>query len=447
VRHPSDRSLAPSGETWLGDVPASWDVCAIAYRYEVALGKMLDEKRIVGTALAPYLRNVDVQWGRINTDDLPAMDFLGGDLERYALRAGDLLVCEGGEVGRSAIWTAPIEPCFYQKALHRLRARDQARDHPRFIQHCLRAAADRGVFAGAEGKSTIAHLTAEALRRYRFPFPPRDEQAAIATFLDGETAKIDALMEEQLRLIELLQEKRQAIISHVVTKGLDPAAKMKPSGVEWLGDVPAHWEVHPLKFVVRFESGGTPNKGNPDYWDGDVPWASAKDLKSDVLATTQDFITRAALHKGAASLVESGSVVVLVRGMMLARMFPVVLLSASMAINQDLKALTSAALRGDFLAWTLRGTEAETRSRLDEAGHGTKALRMEAWTSMEVPVPPSNEQGAIADYLNSYTQNIDELMRLTDESIALLDERRSALISAAVTGKIDLRNDRAQVAA
>ena len=110
-----------SGVEWLGEVPEHWTVCALNYRYEVALGKMLDEKRITGNHLAPYLRNVDVQWGKINTTDLPQMDFSGADLERYSLRSGDLVVCEGGEVGRAAVWNAELKECFYQKAIHRLR--------------------------------------------------------------------------------------------------------------------------------------------------------------------------------------------------------------------------------------------------------------------------------------------------------------------------------------
>jgi type I restriction enzyme S subunit len=182
---------------------------------------MLDEKRITGEYLGPYLRNVDVQWGRINTDDLPEMDFRGDDTERYALRVGDLLVCEGGEVGRAAIWKAPIVECYYQKALHRVRPRSPGSDIADFLYFVLLAAASRNIFSESAGKSTIAHLTAEAFRRYRFPFPPIAEQSAIATFLDHETAKIDALIQDAQGAITLLQERRTALISAAVTGKID----------------------------------------------------------------------------------------------------------------------------------------------------------------------------------------------------------------------------------
>jgi type I restriction enzyme S subunit len=192
-----------SGVEWLGEVPEHWTVCALNYRYEVALGKMLDEKRITGNHLAPYLRNVDVQWGKINTTDLPQMDFSGADLERYSLRPGDLVVCEGGEVGRAAVWNAELKECFYQKAIHRLRPRTE-RDAIHFFFHLLRCAVALGAFSSNEAKATIAHLPAETFRRHFFPFPPICEQRSIFAFLDYETAKIDALIEQQQLLIDLL---------------------------------------------------------------------------------------------------------------------------------------------------------------------------------------------------------------------------------------------------
>jgi type I restriction enzyme S subunit len=162
------------------------------YRYEVALGKMLDEKRFTGENPAPYLRNVDVQWARINTNDLPKMDFLGEDLTRYALESGDLLVCEGGEVGRAAIWEGQLSNCYYQKALHRVRPRDLKCDTNQFLFFVFYAAATLGLFTGSEAKATIAHLTAETLRRNQFAFSLREEQEAIAEFLQIEIAKFDA---------------------------------------------------------------------------------------------------------------------------------------------------------------------------------------------------------------------------------------------------------------
>ena len=283
-------------------------------------------------------------------------------------------------------------------------------------------------------------LNQELIKAAAVAVPSIHEQQAIATFLDREIAKIDALVAEQEKLIALLQEKRQAVISHAVTKGLDSNAPMKDSGVEWLGEVPGHWEVRPLKHAVQFRSGGTPDKSRRDYWDGEIPWASAKDLKVDNLSDTADHITSQALADGAASLVKEGSVLVVVRGMILARTFPVVTAMTPMAINQDLKAVTAKMLlHKAFLPWLLRGTETESLNRLDEAGHGTKALRMDAWGAMPIPMPPTDEQAEIAEFLGRATAHIDALVDEARIAITLLQERRTALISAAVTGQIDVR--------
>jgi type I restriction enzyme S subunit len=220
--------MKDSGVEWLGEVPAHWDLAAVNYRYEVLLGKMLDEKRISGDHLAPYLRNVDVQWDRINTDDLPQMDFSGDDLARFSLTRGDLLVCEGGEVGRAAIWQAELSECYYQKALHRLRRRDVNTDHTRFMFYIFRVATAIGLFESSGGKSTIAHLTAEALRRHRFAFPPVAEQEAISSYLDKQTERLEALIIEAESAMLLLRERRSALISAAVTGKLDvrgPAAQ------------------------------------------------------------------------------------------------------------------------------------------------------------------------------------------------------------------------------
>lgn len=210
--------------------------------------------------------------------------------------------------------------------------------------------------------------------------------------------------------------------------------KYKDSGVEWLGEVPEHWDVSPLKYQVRLRSGGTPSKENLAYWNGDVPWASSKDLKSEVLSDTQDHITNVALEEGAATLVPPGSLLVVVRGMILAHTFPVTKALVPMAINQDLKAVTPRDRYGtDFLAWLLRGTAGETLNRLDEAAHGTKALRLEAWGSLGLPIPPREEQDGIVGFLARETAKVDALIAEQQRLMELLKEKRQAVISHAVT--------------
>ena len=210
----------PSGVEWLGNVPAHWEVAALRHRYQQCLGKMLDTKRITGKHLVPYLRNVDVQWDRVNVSDLPVIDIRPLEVERYTVRPGDLLVCEGGEVGRCAIWKGEIELCGYQKALHRLRPHREGRDQPRFLFYALQLAVARDAFNDGH-QSTIGHLTGDKLRAHRFAFPPGPEQRRIEKFLDNQTKKINAATATKRRMIELLSEYRTRLIADVVTGKLD----------------------------------------------------------------------------------------------------------------------------------------------------------------------------------------------------------------------------------
>ena len=209
-----------SGVEWLGRVPEHWEVAGLGYRYEQCLGKMLDGKRITGEHLVPYLRNIDVQWDKINVADLPQMDIRPDEMPRYTVQPGDLLVCEGGEVGRCAIWRGEIDPCGFQKALHRLRPRDGERDTPRFLYYGLAVAVTSGAFADGH-ESTIAHLTGEKLRRHRFAFPSTDEQTTIVRYLDATERLSSARRASLLRQIDLLREYRTRLIADVVTGKLD----------------------------------------------------------------------------------------------------------------------------------------------------------------------------------------------------------------------------------
>ena len=212
--------LKPSGVEWLGDVPAHWDVAALKHRYSQCLGKMLDSKRITGNYLIPYLRNTDVQWNRINIEDLPEMDIPPNEYSRYTVQHGDLLVCEGGDVGRCALWSGELAVCGFQKALHRLRPQNVGRDVPRFMYYVLRVAVSGNAFNDGH-MSTIEHLTGDKFRTHRFPFPPFAEQAAIAAHLDKATVAIDAAVACARRQIELLREYRARLIADVVTGKLD----------------------------------------------------------------------------------------------------------------------------------------------------------------------------------------------------------------------------------
>ncbi|WP_426689903.1 restriction endonuclease subunit S [Rhodanobacter ginsengiterrae] len=418
-----------SGMEWLGEVPAHWRLGRLSELCGFESGK----------AHEPFVDDsgdfICVNSRFVST---------GGVSRKYCTRnfspakEGDILmVMSDLPNGRALAKAFLVEDGSPYAVNQRVCILSPRENSPRFMFYLL----DRNpYFLRYDDGVSQTHLSNATFAKFNAFIPPLPEQSAIAAFLVRETGKIDALIAEQEKLLTLLAEKRQATISHAVTRGLNPNAPMKDSGVPWLGEAPAHWNVIPLKHLVSLKSGGTPSKENLDYWNGEVPWASARDLKSDTLGDTTEHITAVALASGVSTLLPAGVVLVVVRGMILARTFPVTETLVPMTINQDLKAvLPKVGLNGSFLAWLLRGTAGESLQRLDEAGHGTKALRMDAWTSMRLPVPPEPEQKEIVAYIVKRTGELDSLAGEAEHAIALLKERRSALIAAAVTGKIDVR--------
>lgn len=211
-----------SGESWFGDVPSGWAVEPLRARYRQQLGKMLSEKVSSGDYMRPYLRNVDVQWETINVDDLPEMSISPSEEDRYVARHGDVLVCEGGDVGRAAIWEGE-DPIAFQKALHRLRVISPERDDPRFLVAALRVAKRAGAFSSGR-VSTIQHLTGDQIRRHRFAWPPFAEQVAIAEAVSNIRAAADATATKIEREIALLREFRSRLFADVVTGQVDVRA-------------------------------------------------------------------------------------------------------------------------------------------------------------------------------------------------------------------------------
>ena len=183
---------------------------------------MLDQKKITGNYLVPYLGNSNVRWDFVNIDDLPKMDILPSEYKRFILQKGDLLVCEGGDDGRTAIWRVELEICAYQKALHRLSPKPLKNpDNPRFLYYLMRAASSLGAFIAGGNPNTIIHLTGNQLRAHKFPFPPVDEQIRIIEYLDEKTSQIEFSMKYIIEQIRNLKEYRSLLISAAVTGKID----------------------------------------------------------------------------------------------------------------------------------------------------------------------------------------------------------------------------------
>ena len=259
-------------------------------------------------------------------------------------------------------------------------------------------------------------INASDLVRIHVPIPPLDEQKAISSFLDVETSKIDGLVSEQRRLIELLKEKRQAVISHAVTKGLNPNAPMKPSGIQWLGDVPEHWQVVALKYLASLKSGdGITGESIEEA--GDYPVFGGNGLRGFTDAFTHDGHYVIIGRQGAlCGNVNYGD------GKFWASEHAVV---AAPTRNLDTVWL------GEMIRSMNLNQYSETAAQ--------PGLSMVAVGNLRTVLPPIEEQREIANFVGKKTTEFDALSAEAERAIELLQERRTALISAAVTGKIDVR--------
>ena len=305
--------------------------------------------------------------------------------------------------------------------------------------------ATRPVLEAAGRGSTFRELAREDLESVLLSVPPLDEQRAIAAFLDRETAKIDGLVARKERLIELLQEKRTALITRVVTRGLDPDVPMKDSGVEWLGEIPAHWDVKRTKFAATLRSGHTPSRQNPEYWkDCTIPWFGLADVwqirdgQVEYVQATAEKISEIGLANSAARLLPKGTVI-------LSRTASVgfsAVLGVDMATTQDfVNWVCGPSLRPEYLLYVFRAMGPEFRRLTMGSTHQT--IYMPDVGGFSTPVPPVPEQDEIVAFIRKETAAIDALTVKVRRAIDLLKEFRTALISAAVTGKIDVREEAA----
>lgn len=284
-------------------------------------------------------------------------------------------------------------------------------------------------------------LNQELISSVRFFAPEGTEQTQIARFLDHETARIDALIEEQQRLIELLKEKRQAVISHAVTKGLDPSVPMKDSGVEWLGEVPAHWEVTRIGWQCLVGNGCTPSRDNQNYWDdGHFPWLNSSKVNLSRVVDSDQFVTNTALRECALPIVKPGSVLMAITGEGRTRgMVTITEIEATISQHIAFMEPRGSALTSSYLHDWLRANYEKIRHESADWGSTKAAITCADIRAYPLPLPPIDEQKRISQFIEEKSSLFDELTLAADENVNLLQERRSALISAAVTGKIDLR--------
>ncbi len=339
--------------------------------------------------------------------------------------AGLVRECKKGIFLPDRLWQLTLKDCY-----------------PPFVHYWTHSATYRGQvkLACSGASSSMQNLSQGQLLSFDFLYMPVAEHRAIAAFLDQETGKIDALVAEQERLMALLKEKRQAVISHAVTKGLDANAPMKRSGVEWLGDVPAHWEVRRVKTVSTFITSG------PRGWSDRVGEEGSLFIQSGDLddALEVDFAGAKRVQtngdaEAPRTQLYNGDVVVCITGAKTGNVALCAVVPEAAYINQHLCLIRPANnILPKFLGILLKSKLGQNHFEISQYGL-KQGLSLEDVRDAPVFLPPIAEQLAIVSYLHAQTSKLDTLNSEAERAITLLKERRAALISAAVTGKIDVR--------
>lgn len=434
------QSHRSSGVPWLGDIPSGWAVKPIKYlatyndevlpesadsEAEITYVEISDVSEYGGVRLNASIRFKDApsRARRIVRKD----DVLVSTVRTY-LRAvaavretvPNLIASTGFAVLRAA----GIEAGFLRYAM--------------LTEYVIDEIISRSV-----GVSYPA-INASDLVRVKLPVPPPQEQLAIAAFLDCETAEIDTFIAHQKELIVLLAERRAAVIKRAVTKGLDRSAVMKDSGLEWLGAVPAQWKLVPLRWKSRLITGITPATTEPEYYsedESDFHWIRPEDLNESGAPTTA---TKYLSERGEGQVrhLMPESVLLCCIGATLGK---VGITDREASTNQQITAVVSTYWNGKYLFYSMQSARQEIEAL--SVGNTIPILNNSKLGALRLPHPEIDEQKSIAAYLDGETAEIDAAISDAKKAIDLSKERRAALISAAVTGKIDVRKHNVELAA
>jgi len=284
-------------------------------------------------------------------------------------------------------------------------------------------------------------ITGGGLKQQKIPLPPLDEQRAIADFLDGMDARITRFIAARRKMIALLEEKKQAVINQAVTRGLDPSVPMKDSGVDWLGEIPAHWEVPQIGHFSRVGNGSTPSRSNYGYWATEgFPWLNSANVHAGLITSSNQFVTPLALAECHLPVVEPGDLLVAITGQGKTR-GTAALVGLTATINQHMAyiKIRSPKVMPAFLHKAVSAAYLTLRELSSDSGSTKGALTCADIRHFRVPVPPVTEQQAIVNYVDRETFRVDALITRHRREIALMQEYRTRLIGDVVTGKLDVR--------
>lgn len=293
----------------------------------------------------------------------------------------------------------------------------------------------KGVWISRLQLSDIAFMDMPVL------LPPPDEQAAIVRFLDHANRRIERTIRAKRKIIALLNEQKQVIIHGAVTRGLDPNVRLKPSGVQWLGEIPEHWDIWRISRFAIVGNGSTPSRAKPSYWcNGAYPWLNSSHVNRGFIDSSDQFVTKIALKECHLPRVPVGSVLIAITGQGKTR-GTAAILNIEATINQHIAYITQKAsvVTTEYLHLVLIAAYRTLRALSEDSGSTKGALTCEELKRFKIAVPPLTEQKLLVGYINNETHSLNTIISRTEREINLLREYRTRLTADVVTGKLDVR--------
>lgn len=418
---------------WLGDVPEHWRI--------QSLGSITTAKSKRGRPDLPLLSVVREKGviPRASMLDEENHNFIPDDLSNYKVAEEGDLVINKMKAWQGSLGLAPMDgivsPAYY--------VFDLQMEDKKFGQVLLRSRPYVGFFAQASDGVRVGQwdLSIDGMKRIPVVFPPADEQSAIVRFLDLSDRRIRRLIRVKRQMIGLLNEQKQGIIHQAVTRGLDPDVRLKSSGVEWLGDVPEHWEVWQVSHFAKVGNGSTPSRGNQAYWsEGNYPWLNSSCANLSYISGANQFVTDLALRECHLPKVQPGSVLVAITGQGKTRGKATVL-GIEATINQHIAYITprQEMVSAEYLSLFLFGAYSQLRAISDDSGSTKGALTCQDLKHFKVTLPPIAEQTRIVHAIQTMTSQLEAAIDRAQSEIDLIREYRTRLITDVVTGKLDVR--------
>jgi type I restriction enzyme, S subunit len=428
-----------SGVEWLGEIPNHWQLKRLRFILESQLVNGLFKKReFWGTGnLIVNVFDVYTENSIVNISSLDRVECNDDDLQRYSAKHGDFFLVRSSlkleGIGKSASLLNPEEEMVFE--CHLIRGRpDQKQIDPKLLILYLNCQLTRSLLVSRANQVTMTTIDQSKFKDIHIPLPPLDEQESIAHFLDRKTSQIDALVAKKEALLEKLDEKRTALISHAVTKGLDPNVSMKDSGVEWLGEIPEHWIVSKARFASSIF---VPQRNKPELnSDEGLPWVTMDDMSSERIKETLFKVSDIAFKIAGSKMLKKNSVIASCIGN-----FGICAINdVDVIINQQLQAfIPFSTIIPEYLCEIVRISN--DYFKMIATAATVVYVNQSGFANMPILLPPKEEQEEIVNFTVLKITKIDQQKAKVKEAIALLKEYRTALITNAVTGKIDVRQE------